>query len=100
MRVGSGRAMSDTKRPPSGERSGDRYAETPTSARYSDSASGPRYADATSSPRRGSRNALCLWLPTFELRLELVRSPELDSTSVALLSPEGGVRRALWQVSE
>jgi nucleotidyltransferase/DNA polymerase involved in DNA repair len=57
-------------------------------------------AESASSPRRGSRNALCLWLPTFELRLELVRSPELDSTSVALLSPEGGVRRALWQVSE
>jgi len=50
------------------------------------------------SPR--SRRALCLWLPTFELRLELVRSPELDSTSVALLSAEGGARRSLWQVSE
>ena len=51
-------------------------------------------------PQRGSRHALCLWLPGFELRLELVRSPELDTTSVALLSPEGGVRRTLWQVSE
>ena len=50
--------------------------------------------------QRGSRQVLCLWLPTFELRLELVRSPELDTTSVALLSPEGGVRRILWQVSE
>ena len=49
---------------------------------------------------RGSRSALCLWLPTFELRLELVRSPALDSTSVALLSSEGGTRRTLWQVSE
>lgn len=48
----------------------------------------------------GSRHALCLWLPTFELRLELVRSPELDATSVALLSTEGGSRRTLWQVSE
>ncbi len=48
----------------------------------------------------GSRNALCLWLPTFELRLELVRTPELDSTSVALLSPAEGVRRTVWQVSE
>ena len=44
--------------------------------------------------------ALCLWLPTFELRLELVRTPELDATSVALLSPGEGVRRTLWQVSE
>lgn len=49
---------------------------------------------------RGSRTALCLWLPTFELRLELVRSPELDRTSVALLSPGDGVRRTVWQVSE
>lgn len=48
-----------------------------------------------------SRRALCLWLPTFELRLELVRSPELDTTSVALLAPEeGSRRRAVWQVSE
>jgi nucleotidyltransferase/DNA polymerase involved in DNA repair len=48
----------------------------------------------------GSRQALCAWLPTFELRLELVRSPELDATSVALLSPGEGTRRTLWQVSE
>ena len=49
---------------------------------------------------RGSHTALCLWLPTFELRLELVRSPELDSTSVALLAAEGGARRSVWQLSE
>ncbi len=48
----------------------------------------------------GSRQALCVWLPTFELRLELVRAPELDATSVALLSPGEGARRTLWQVSE
>ncbi len=48
----------------------------------------------------GSRQALCLWLPTFELRLELVRSPGLDSTSVALLSPGESTRRTVWQVSE
>jgi nucleotidyltransferase/DNA polymerase involved in DNA repair len=48
----------------------------------------------------GSRQALCLWLPTFELRLELVRSPELDTTSVALLSPGESARRTVWQVSE
>ena len=47
----------------------------------------------------GSRQALCLWLPTFELRLELVRAPELDATSVALLSPGEGVRRTLWRWS-
>jgi protein ImuB len=42
--------------------------------------------------RTGSRTSLCLWLPTFELRLELVRVPELDETSVALLmgGGEGG----------
>lgn len=48
----------------------------------------------------GSLRALCVWLPTFELRLELVRAPELDATSVALLSPGEGNRRTLWQVSE
>ena len=56
------------------------------------------------SPSRGSisgnRQALCLWLPTFELRLELMRSPELGTTSVALLSPGESVRRTVWQVSE
>jgi protein ImuB len=49
----------------------------------------------------GSRVSLCLWLPTFELRLELVRAPELDATSVALLTPgETADRREVWQVSE
>ena len=48
-----------------------------------------------------SRISLCLWLPTFELRLELVRAPELDTTSVALLTPgELRERREIWQVSE
>jgi nucleotidyltransferase/DNA polymerase involved in DNA repair len=67
-------------------------------------ASGPGSATAflPASPRvtTGSRQALCLWLPTFELRLELVRSPELDSTSVALLSPGESTRHTVWQVSE
>jgi nucleotidyltransferase/DNA polymerase involved in DNA repair len=60
--------------------------------------SGTAFLPARSAP--GSRQALCLWLPTFELRLELVRSPELDSTSVALLSPGESTRRTIWQVSE
>ena len=51
-------------------------------------------------PGGGSRRALCLWLPTFELRLELVRYPELDATSAALLSGDERVRRTIWQVSE
>jgi nucleotidyltransferase/DNA polymerase involved in DNA repair len=67
-------------------------------------ASGPGSGSAflPASPRAstGSRQALCLWLPTFELRLELVRSPELDTTSVALLSPGESTRRTIWQVSE
>ena len=67
-------------------------------------ASGPGSGAAflPTSPRvtTGSRQALCLWLPTFELRLELVRSPELDSTSVALLSPGESTRRTIWQVLE
>jgi len=50
--------------------------------------------------RGTSRHALCIWLPTFELRLELVRSPDLDTTSVALLSPTEGVRRTVDQLSE
>ena len=56
------------------------------------------HASGASAP--GSRQALCLWLPTFELRLELVRSPALDATSVALLAPGESTRRTLWQVSE
>jgi protein ImuB len=56
---------------------------------------------STGSGGGGSRTSLCLWLPTFELRLELVRAPELDATSVALLSPgETAARREIWQVSE
>lgn len=48
-----------------------------------------------------SRNALCLWLPIFELRMELLRRPELDSTSVALLAAgESGVRDEIHEVSE
>jgi nucleotidyltransferase/DNA polymerase involved in DNA repair len=74
------------------------------STRDSHWASGPGSATAflPTTPRvtMGSRQALCLWLPTFELRLELVRSPELDSTSVALLSPGESTRRTVWQVSE
>lgn len=58
------------------------------------------WESSASASHRGSRHALCLWLPTFELRLELVRSPELDSTSVALLSPNETTRRTVWQVSE
>ena len=64
-------------------------------------AGGTKEARPSTSPSLpGSRQALCLWLPTFELRLELVRAPELDATSVALLSPGEGTRRTLWQVSE
>jgi nucleotidyltransferase/DNA polymerase involved in DNA repair len=66
-------------------------------------ASGPGSSTAFHPSTRhstNSRQALCLWLPTFELRLELVRSPELDSTSVALLSPGESTRRTIWQVSE
>ncbi|MEX0856220.1 MAG: DNA polymerase Y family protein [Gemmatimonadota bacterium] len=48
-----------------------------------------------------SRTSVCLWLPTFELRLELVRTPELDTTSVALLSPgSSGGRGEIQQLSE
>lgn len=58
------------------------------------------YAHVAHPRTSGSRLALCLWLPTFELRLELARTPELDTTSVALLSPREGARREIWQVSE
>jgi nucleotidyltransferase/DNA polymerase involved in DNA repair len=80
--------------------------EPPSSTSTSDAhwTSGPGSSTAflPTAPRvtTGSRQALCLWLPTFELRLELVRSPELDSTSVALLSPGESTRRTIWQVSE
>ncbi len=92
--------MSETRsegRSPSGGRS-PRYGGGPRGDLT------PRYGggseDLRPPLRSGSRTALCLWLPTFELRLELVRAPELDTTSVALLSPEGGARRTVWQVSE
>lgn len=62
--------------------------------------SGSAFLPASQEASAGSRQALCLWLPTFELRLELVRSPELDSTSVALLSSGESTRRTIWQVSE
>ena len=62
--------------------------------------SGTAFLPAASRISTGSRLALCLWLPTFELRLELMRSPELDSTSVALLSPGESSRHTVWQVSE
>ena len=61
---------------------------------------GGAFLPASQRTSAGSRLALCLWLPTFELRLELVRTPELDSASVALLSPGESTRRTVWQVSE
>ncbi|HCR03783.1 MAG TPA: hypothetical protein DIU18_01200, partial [Gemmatimonadetes bacterium] len=51
-------------------------------------------------PGQSSRTALCIWLPTFELRLELMRFPALDATSVALLGTGVGTRLTVWQVSE
>lgn len=62
--------------------------------------SGTAFRPASRRASASSRQALCLWLPTFELRLELVRTPELDSASVALLSPGESTRRTIWQVSE
>ncbi len=64
------------------------------------SGSGTAFLPTSTRASTGSRQALCLWLPTFELRLELVRSPELDSTSVALLSLGESTRPTIWQVSE
>ncbi|MEX1259058.1 MAG: DNA polymerase Y family protein [Gemmatimonadota bacterium] len=53
------------------------------------------------SSRASSLTSVCLWLPTFELRLELVRTPELDATSVALLAPgSSGGRGEIRQLSE
>ena len=62
--------------------------------------SDPTLYSASQHISAGSRQALCLWLPTFELRLELLRSPKLDTTSVALLSPGESIRSKIWQVSE
>jgi protein ImuB len=48
-----------------------------------------------------SRLAIALWLPTFELRLELLRAPELESSPVALLAPgEPSGRARIHQLSE
>ena len=73
---------------------------TPDTSWASGPGSGSAFLPTSSRETPGSRQALCLWLPTFELRLELVRSPELDCTSVALLSPGESTRRTIWQVSE
>lgn len=73
---------------------------TPDTGWASGPGAGTAFLPAAPRVSTGSRQALCLWLPTFELRLELVRSPELDSTSVALLSPGESTRRTIWQVSE
>ncbi len=73
---------------------------TPDNGWASGPGSSSAFLPAPSRSTTGSRQALCLWLPTFELRLELVRSPELDSTSVALLSAGESTRRSIWQVSE
>jgi len=77
-----------------------RPLSTPSSLPVPSWGRGPTPVPGPRQGRAGSLHALCLWLPTFQLRLELVRSPELDSTSVALLSPGEGTRRTLWQVSE
>jgi len=73
---------------------------TPGAGWASGPGSGTAFLPASNRSSIGSRQALCLWLPTFELRLELVRAPELDSTSVALLSTGESTRRTIWQVSE
>jgi len=75
-------------------------SDTQTTAWASGPGSGSAFVPTASHTAPGSRQALCLWLPTFELRLEFVRSPALDSTSVALLSPGESSRRTIWQVSE
>ncbi|MFQ5536376.1 MAG: DNA polymerase Y family protein [Gemmatimonadota bacterium] len=74
--------------------------DAPPPGTSSTSPASPCPGSAPPPSARGSRQALCLWLPTFELRLELVRTPELDTTSVALLSPARDTRRTVWQVSE
>ena len=73
---------------------------TPDSSWASGPGSGTAFLPTTPRASTGRWQALCLWLPTFELRLELVRSPELDSTSVALLGSGESTRRTIWQVSE
>jgi protein ImuB len=103
-------SRSSAQRGPTHQGRGWAHASTTTddwltaAAPGTDWATGPGAGTAflPTAPRAstGSRRALCLWLPTFELRLELVRSPELDSTSVALLSPGESTRRTIWQVSE
>ena len=42
---------------------------------------------------------LCIWVPMFELGLELMRKPNLHNTPVALLNPEKISKRTVWQCS-
>jgi len=89
---------SSSSPPPDGSTTSTDFGWADRSGSSTALSSSPGSTSSRSSIR--SRRALCLWLPTFELRLELVRSPELDSTSVALLSPGESSRRTVWQVSE
>ncbi len=79
---------------------GDGWAQNTLSGPGRTLADTTPFTSSSHATASGSRQALCLWLPTFELRLELMRAPELGSTSVALLSPGESVRRTIWQVSE
>lgn len=75
-------------------------AAAPESGWATGPGAGTAFAPSPHHTSASSRSALCLWLPTFELRLELVRTPELDRASVALLSAGESTRRTIWQVSE
>ena len=48
----------------------------------------------------GRGQTLCIWFPMFELRLELLRKPNLQNTPVALLNSEKINRRTVWQCSK
>ncbi len=77
-----------------------RFTDNPKTKWTSDPKSHTAFLDTAPNIKAGSQQVLCLWLPTFELRLELVRSPQLDNTSVALLSPSASTQQTIWQVSE
>lgn len=52
---------------------------------------------AAEGPVLASDSAVCVWIPTFTLRAEELRRPELAAKPAAVLAPED--TRRLWQVS-
>ena len=52
----------------------------------------------TKQPEKGQ--TLCIWIPMLQIRLEILRNPNLQNTPVVLLNPKKINRRTVWQCSK